>query len=90
MPVSVIQPVLQAQTNRTEKPVMSIDVKVGQVWKEYDPRTERYVKVVELGHIQGKATLDGCRSDGKLVSDKVTRSKLERFNGKRCGYALNE
>ena len=62
--------------------------KVGDVWKEVDPRMERYVCVLELS-ASGYARLARCDANGEGQSTRLTRAQLDRFNGKRGGYALH-
>lgn len=60
------------------KPIM--EVEVGQIWREVDPRFDRRVKVVGFCEESGKIKIE--------YAGKVTKAKLERFNGKRGGYEL--
>lgn len=56
-----------------------MEVKVGQTWREVDPRFQRMVKVV------------GFCASGKVIIEtggKKTKAKRDRFSGKRGGYEL--
>lgn len=55
-------------------------IKIGQRWKEVDPRMNRVVEVVGFDRDSGKILI--------LYAGKTTKAKPERFNGKRGGYAL--
>ena len=58
----------------------SVEIKVGQIWREVDPRFDRLVKVVGFCEESGKV---------KINSYGITRkAKRARFNGKRGGYEL--
>lgn len=59
---------------------------IGDVWKEIDPRVERYVRVVATN---GEwIRLRTCDKDGAFTSARVTRAAFRRFHGMRGGYAL--
>ena len=65
------------------------DVKVGQIWREVDPRFNRYVQVIEIANQSIRsikiATID-------LATNALGRknwASRERFNGKRGGYELH-
>lgn len=68
---------------------MSI-VKVGQVWKEVDPRFERYVEVIGVDEQEQKATIMLAARSGDHAGSRATKAGLKRFNGKRGGYALHK
>ena len=61
-------------------------IKVGQVWREVDPRFTRHIRV------------EGFTADGRVrivTTDKTGRMsvrrstcRLDRFNGRRGGYEL--
>ena len=68
---------------------MTQEIKVGQIWREVDPRFNRYVQVIEIASGSVKsikiATID-------LATNMLCRSNWasrERFNGKRGGYELH-
>lgn len=61
--------------------------KVGQIWKEVDPRVDRYVMIVMVG--PDLVRLQRCDADGNAMFTRVTSAQLRRFNGKRGGYALH-
>lgn len=65
----------------------------GQIWKENDPRNERYIRTItgpEKDH-EGNlfVRVRGCNKDGGHVGrSRESWAKLERFNGKRSGYSF--
>lgn len=65
-----------------------IEIKVGQVWVDADPRSERKVRVVKVFDdsiwIQGL----GKAENGKELP--IRAAKRVRFNGKRGGYRLHQ
>ena len=65
------------------------EIKVGQIWREVDPRFNRYVQVIEITNHSIRpikiATID-------LATNALGRknwASRERFNGKRGGYELH-
>jgi hypothetical protein len=59
---------------------VTTEIKIGQVWQEVDPRFTGPHK-----------TVIGFAEDGRVITTtgaKTTKSKRERFNGKRGGYKL--
>lgn len=71
---------------------MQPSLKQGQIWKECDPRMDRWVRIESVGvgprsvHVRA-VTLQ----DGRWI--EAPRSRLgyaspERFNGRRGGYAI--
>lgn len=61
---------------------------VGQIWKECDPRFNRYVRIVHL-HTNG-CTIRTVTENGSMEFGKSTHALLRRFNGKRGGYILHK
>lgn len=66
------------------------EIKVGQIWREVDPRFNRYVQVIEVFDTAVKsikiANID-------LLTNALGRknwASRERFNGKRGGYELHK
>lgn len=61
-----------------------IEIKVGQVWQEVDPRHEWIRQVIGFGtgRNAGKVELAG------IESGRVSYARPDRFNGKRSGYKL--
>lgn len=63
-------------------------IKVGQIWREVDPRFNRYIQVLEA--------TDGVVRPIKIATidlatnalGRKTYASRERFNGKRGGYEL--
>lgn len=76
---------------REQRPVPT--VKVGQVWKDQDPRATRYFKILslEVGAPYGydRAVVQACTPEGVLAPTPKSRIKLQRLaqSGSR-GYAL--
>lgn len=64
-------------------------VKYGQVWKDNDPRGERFVKVMRVE--KGSVVIRRCNPDGSQMerNQPFTTTKPERF-GKagRAGFTL--
>lgn len=71
-----------------------VEIKVGQIWREVDPRRERFVRVesVSMGRCgvsirtvekRDRRWLDAPRS-------RLSYADHDRFNAKRGGYALHE
>ena len=67
-------------------------IEVGQIWREVDPRFDRFVRIEEVGpHQIGLRTMihDGKRWIAAPRSRAAVTSPT-RFNGKRGGYELVE
>lgn len=67
-------------------------IKPGQIWREVDPRLERYVRVIGItGGIRG-VMIETVIKVGDAWQRKPRCGKTycnpERFNGKRGGYSL--
>jgi hypothetical protein len=70
------------------------DIKVGQIWKEVDPRIDRYLRILsEVGDVITVETVIKS-SDGHWYNPpwakRQSRCKRSRFNNKRSGYVLHE
>lgn len=65
-------------------------VKVGQIWKELDPRFDRYVEVLRVDEKDQRATIVLASRSGGHAGTRPTKASLKRFNGKRGGYALHK
>lgn len=65
------------------------EIKVGQIWREVDPRTNRHVKVIEIADWSVKSikitTIDPLTN----TLGRSNWASRERFNGKRGGYELH-
>jgi len=57
-----------------------MEIKVGQIWKENDPRFVRTFEVLEVGDLWIK--IKG------IESGRRTSANRNRFNGKARGYSL--
>lgn len=67
----------------------TVNVEVGQVWREVDPRHPREVLVIEIGQISVWIYGEGNRyvpAARLLCGNRRTWAQLSRFNGKRGGY----
>lgn len=65
------------------------EIKVGQIWREVDPRGNRYVQVIEIANWSVKSIKIAAID---LVTNALGRknwASRERFNGKRGGYELH-
>lgn len=69
----------------------------GQIWKENDPRIERYIFIVEIRIRSGKDMREGeidfftCNRAGCVQrGDHRRTAMMSRFNGKRGGYSFIE
>jgi hypothetical protein len=71
---------------------MTDEIRVGQIWRELDPRTERHVSIEAVAeHTVAIRTV--VRSDGQwaYARPSYTRDAARaRFNGRRGGYELVE
>jgi hypothetical protein len=73
---------------------------VGQIWKEVDPRSNRFVRIVEIRSSRTAvietvmSRIVGTRPRISKIWDSTTQRKTEahpsRFNGKRGGYEFIE
>lgn len=68
-------------------------VKVGQIWKEMDPRLTRFVLVLSLEvgvpYQHDRAVVKTCSLDGELAGGPASRIRLDRFKGSaRTGFQL--
>ena len=63
-----------------------IEIKIGQVWEEVDPRHIWQRRVIGFGTLKnaGKVQLRG------IESGRVSYARPDRFNGNRGGYRLVE
>ena len=63
------------------------EIRKRQIWREVDPRFERYVRIVDVGN---DVIVRSVVFDGTLWVDKPKSreayAKLTHFNGKRGGY----
>ena len=71
------------------------EIRVGQIWREVDPRFVRFARVVDF-HTAGRRAIQ-IRTVSKIGEDWVPTPhsrpswcNRERFNGKRGGYKLYE
>lgn len=64
------------------------ELKVGQIWREVDPRFNRHVEVLEIHDGEIKSVLI-CAVD-PITRERARRTWASkgRFNGKRGGYEL--
>lgn len=73
--------------------MMEYEIRVGQVWKEVDPRFERFVLVTDVQPgrrgIQVQ-TVTFHENEGWVFAPRSRKAwcDKERFNGKRSGYEL--
>ena len=76
-----------------KQPAPAPEVKVGQVWKDLDPRMTRHIKILalEIGVPYGydRAVVQACLPNGQLHGTPKSRIRLSRLltTGSR-GYAL--
>ncbi|RQR16171.1 hypothetical protein DF026_09885 [Burkholderia stagnalis] len=67
---------------------MLSELKVGQIWREVDPRFNRHVEVMEIHKGEIKSVLI-CNIDPMTNQrGRKTWASKGRFNGKRGGYEL--
>ncbi len=66
------------------------EIRIGQIWREVDPRFERLVEIVEVtaNAVRG-IKIKTISVDGKPRKSSTWVSK-GRFNGKRGGYELTQ
>lgn len=67
--------------------------RVGDIWKEVDPRFNRHVLVIaDHGGGDGKVQIQGCYRVPETIGWKAYGMRrwasVKRFNGRRGGYAL--
>ena len=62
--------------------------KVGQIWKEVDPRFTRYIEILYVDEREQKATICLASRSGGNSGSRQTKAAFKRFNGKRGGYEL--
>jgi hypothetical protein len=68
---------------------MGMEIKIGQQWKEVDPRFERVVEVVEIAPTGVRPVkIKTVGSSNANAIGRTTWADAGRFNGKRGGYAL--
>jgi hypothetical protein len=68
---------------------MTYDPKVcvGQMWRDCDKRfPSRYFIVTEVGSTYAFARL--CDRDGKILANRVSRIRIDRFRPGSTGYEL--
>ena len=71
-----------------------MDLAVGQIWKEVDPRAERFVRIESVGMGRRNVSIRTVVKRDFGWSD-APRSRLsyadgERFDGRRGGYEFHE
>lgn len=68
-----------------------IEVRKGQIWRENDPRKERYVQIVKVGNVE--AVIQTVEFDGTLWINKPrsreTYANLARFRNGYGGYSFH-
>ena len=67
---------------------MTIEIKVGQVWEEVDPRLNRKVRVMEVRDGEIKSVKIANHMGDNDNVGRATWASKTRFNGKRGGYRL--
>ena len=66
-----------------------MEIKVGQRWREVDPRFDRIVEVIEIAHTTIRPIhIRTVMKDRKACAGKSYWASSKRFNGKRGGYEL--
>jgi len=70
-------------------------LKVGQIWREVDPRFERFVRIEAINGAEVQwARVRTVKKYGNVWSAtpgaRVSNAQAQRFNGKRGGYELVE
>lgn len=67
--------------------------KVGDIWKEVDPRQERFVRVESVGtgrrSVAIRTVIFAFHQWREAARSRVSYADLERFNGRRGGYAFH-
>lgn len=74
---------------------MPQEIRDGQIWREVDPRFERYVRIMRVGKFARRSieirTVKIVDGQWQIAPhSRLTFCDLERFNGKRGGYELYE
>jgi hypothetical protein len=72
--------------NRTKEQDTS-EVRIGDIWKEVDPRFTRFVRIV--GRSEHFVRVYTCTEAGYRLRHRETACSIGRFNGKRGGYAFH-
>lgn len=75
---------------------MSDTIAVGQIWREVDPRFDRYVQVESVCTMLGNTNIVGIRAVvpndhggwDYTLGARYSRANAIRFNGKRGNYEL--
>lgn len=65
------------------------EIKVGQIWREVDPRLNRYVQVLVVGESAIKSICVATIDISTNALGRKNWASRERFNGKRGGYELH-
>lgn len=72
----------------------NVEIKVGQIWREVNPRRERFVRIEAVSLMRvGISVRTVVKVDGKWCDaprSRLSYADRQRFNGKRGGYALHE
>ncbi|WCM21401.1 hypothetical protein NDK50_08115 [Paraburkholderia bryophila] len=68
---------------------MSIELAVGQKWREVDPRVHRIVEIVQIATTTERRCIQikTVESANPNAIGKLSWADRQRFNGKRGGYA---
>lgn len=61
--------------------------RMGDIWKEVDPRVTRYVAI--LSRTPNCVRICTCDHKGMKLRNRETAASVSRFNGKRGGYAYH-
>ena len=71
---------------------MTEEVRVGQIWKEVDPRFDRFLRIkatYPVGRFCTVETVEKFHGGWRHKhGTRTTNPGLDRFNGKRGGYEL--
>jgi hypothetical protein len=72
-------------------------IKAGQIWKEVDPRHERFIRILgDYGNdptyvvIETVCQYSVTKDWYKKPATRTGRAERARFNGKRGGYVLHQ
>jgi hypothetical protein len=69
------------------------DVREGDIWKEVDPRMERFVRVASVGtgrrSVAIRTVVLAMGQWRSTARSRLVYADRDRFNGKRSGYALH-
>lgn len=68
---------------------MTQEIKVGQIWREVDPRGNRYVQIIEIAKCSVKSIKIATIDLSTNALGRMNWASRERFNGKRGGYELH-